>query len=296
MQLRNEDGIDITDCHLLGWLFYFCNSANPRLEKTADGTWVSYPHLAEEMPLLGLGSTGIGNRLLQLQKLGYISVTTNKGKRKTYVKMLLKTEHLFMEIPNHRRGLAEIPNHDGGLAENTHQGSPNHDGGPISNTNSTTIKINKKAAHAAQPKQLSLTGSSRSDNIQHSPTNQVPPVVSKSTTKQELLSLVEELHKTIKGPITRPLEKPELRVESLRKRLKRYTRTELLLAAKNLSHDAWFSGEGKKHQTVDFLLQGNRNQASGDNILRFIEINDEPTNNKATFYDQVRARYAAKPA
>jgi hypothetical protein len=158
------------------------------------------------------------------------------------------------------------------------------------NTNKTNKKIYKKRdANASEQPSLSLLDSSRSDNQSSHDTDKRRRVVNKSTNRQELLSLVEELHKTIKGPDVRPLEKPELRVESLRKRLKTYTWTELLLAAKNLAHDAWFSGEGKKHQTIDFLLQNNRNQASGDNILRFIEI--EPDQNTTSWSNAIDRRY-----
>ncbi len=164
------------------------------------------------------------------------------------------------------------------------------------NTNKTNKKIYKKSnANALDQNQLSLTGSSRSDNQSAHDTDKRRPVVSKSTDKQYLLQLIAELHKTVKGPLARPLEKPELRVESLRKRLKSYTQSEILIAAKNLAQDAWFSGEGKKHQTVDFLLQGNPKQSSNDNILRFLEIDDQPTNSKDAFYDQIQARYAARP-
>lgn len=91
--------VDLIDCHLLQWLFYFCNSKSEALERTQQGVWVSYDHLVAELPLLGLQRRAIGTRLAELCVKKYITLHTNRGKRKTYVKLLSKVEQLFGDTP-----------------------------------------------------------------------------------------------------------------------------------------------------------------------------------------------------
>lgn len=98
--------VDITDCHLLGWLFHFCNSKSEKLERNQHGTWVNYEFLAADMPLLGLERNSVGRRLRELQEKGYLKLYTNKGIRKTYIDLTEKVERLFGDEPTHQNHLA----------------------------------------------------------------------------------------------------------------------------------------------------------------------------------------------
>lgn len=94
--------IDMTDCHLLGWLFTFCNSKSSKLERNKYGTWVNYEFLSADMPLLGLQRDAVGRRMRQLQDKGYLKLWTDKGMRRTYVDLTEKVERLFGDEPTNQ--------------------------------------------------------------------------------------------------------------------------------------------------------------------------------------------------
>jgi DNA-binding MarR family transcriptional regulator len=142
--------IDLIDCHLLQWLFYFCNSKHQALERSKNGTWVSYEFLAAEMPLLGIKQTAVGERMRQLRDKGYITLETNKGVRKTYVGLTEKIERLFGDEPNHANGLGASqtstmvsPNQRHGLG----QGVSKPSGWSDQSHNNPSHKLSAKTDH-----------------------------------------------------------------------------------------------------------------------------------------------------
>lgn len=91
--------IDLIDCHILQWLYYFCNLPSENIERNDYGTWVSFSHLSNEMPLLNIARAGVSQRVKNLATKNYISTYTNKGTRKVYITLLPKIIRLFGDEP-----------------------------------------------------------------------------------------------------------------------------------------------------------------------------------------------------
>ena len=137
--------IDLTDCHLLQWLFYFCNSRSKRIERdAAGGTWVSYTHLAADMPLLRLTPSAIGARIKKLTQKGYLTTTYNRGLRKTYITLTEKIERLFGDEPLHAGGVEN-------QSHSTQVEWPLHAGGVENVVDSTEVSPLKKPLHPNRP-------------------------------------------------------------------------------------------------------------------------------------------------
>lgn len=95
--------LNIIDCALLDYLYFFCNSSNIKIEKqritNKEGkkwTWVDYGKIIEDMPLLGIKTTqSLTPHIKNLEKNGFIETIIWQGKRK-YIRLLQKTEDIYV--------------------------------------------------------------------------------------------------------------------------------------------------------------------------------------------------------
>lgn len=97
-----DSGLGIKDCAIIDYLIYYCNSANPNVEKFREEgyTWVDYSKLIIDMPLLEIKSTqSITPRMKKIEKEGYILTkhVVRGGKKRLLVKLPQKIDSLLVE-------------------------------------------------------------------------------------------------------------------------------------------------------------------------------------------------------
>lgn len=95
-----DTSLDLSECAILDWLIYFCNSKNQKIESRRKNgyTQIDYNLLLEELPLLRVKSKGsLTTKIANLEKEGFIEVnrTTHQS---NYVKLTERVDELFSKL------------------------------------------------------------------------------------------------------------------------------------------------------------------------------------------------------
>lgn len=94
---KNKD-ITIQDSAIIDWLFTICGSDSDKVSRSrVDGwTWVSLPHLIDDMPLLRIKTNSGASKLIKrIKTLGYVDTKKDTKERKLYVKPTMKLRDLY---------------------------------------------------------------------------------------------------------------------------------------------------------------------------------------------------------
>ena len=102
--LSDYPKIDIKDAAILDYLYFYCNSQNPKIiknrvcEEHLCWTWVDYSSLIQDMPLLRIRSRGVlTKRIKTLKEAGFIK-TKMLNNQKLYFRTTNKIDELFIKM------------------------------------------------------------------------------------------------------------------------------------------------------------------------------------------------------
>lgn len=96
----SETSLDLSECAILDWLIYFCNSKNHKIESRRKNgyTQIDYALLLEELPLLRIKSKGsLTTKIANLEKEGFIEVN-RATHQSNYVKLTERVDELFSKL------------------------------------------------------------------------------------------------------------------------------------------------------------------------------------------------------
>lgn len=97
-KLSENDKITIQDASVIDWLFNMFGSDSDRINKERkDGwTWISLPHLMEDMPLLRIESNSGASKLIKrIKDFGYIETKTDRKESRLYARATNKLRELY---------------------------------------------------------------------------------------------------------------------------------------------------------------------------------------------------------
>jgi len=99
----SETKLDLIECAILDYLYFYCNSTNEKIEKQrvrderGTLTWINYQTLLKDMPLLKIKSSGaLTPRIKKIEKEGFIT-TYRERNQKLFIKMNDKMDKLFIK-------------------------------------------------------------------------------------------------------------------------------------------------------------------------------------------------------
>jgi len=101
-KLSENEEISIQEGAVIDWLYTMFGSSSEKIaKKRSDGwTWISLPHLIEEMPLLRIKTNSGASKLLnKIKKMGFIDTKNDKKERKLYAKATPKMRELYFSNP-----------------------------------------------------------------------------------------------------------------------------------------------------------------------------------------------------
>ena len=106
----SETKLDLSECAILDWLIYFCNSKNQKIDSRRKNgyTQIEYNLLIEELPLLRVKSKGsITAKIANLESEGFIEVNRSTH-QSNYVKLTDKVDELFSKLNSSVQNIEQI--------------------------------------------------------------------------------------------------------------------------------------------------------------------------------------------
>jgi len=96
----SKTNLDLSECAILDWLIYFCNSKNQKIESRRKNgyTQIDYTLLLEELSLLRIKSKdSLTTKIANLEKEGFIEVN-RATHQSNYVKLTERVDELFSKL------------------------------------------------------------------------------------------------------------------------------------------------------------------------------------------------------
>ena len=117
----SKTNLNLIDCAILDYLYYYCNSKNEKIEahRKEGFTWINYKTLIDEMPLLRIKTRqSITPHIKKIAQEKFIEgkLIRTKGKRSTtklFVKLTVKIDKLFVKLTDDSQEAVRetLPNH-----------------------------------------------------------------------------------------------------------------------------------------------------------------------------------------
>lgn len=101
----SKTSLDIIDCSILNYIYFYCSSPNKKIEKQRKReengdcwTWIDFGTLLNDMPLLRIKSKGaLTPRIKKIENEGYIT-TRRDSNQKLFIKLNEKIDELFTDM------------------------------------------------------------------------------------------------------------------------------------------------------------------------------------------------------
>lgn len=145
-KLANYD-LTFQEAATIDWLYGMFGSDNEKINNKRVGgfTWISLPHLIEDMPMIRIKSNSGASKLIKKVKdLGFIETHNNKKERKMYAKPTQKMKDLYFGAIS-KRTQPQVPEETAQVQTDTNQYTNN-------NTQEDTIIENKITLNPKQGK------------------------------------------------------------------------------------------------------------------------------------------------
>ena len=142
------DKTDIIDWAIVDYIFGWQN--NPKATKIGALSWISYKHLIDEMPLLGLKTKqAVSARIAKLKLLGLISVEYDKDKR-LYAGLSEAAHNASVFRADRQRNAGGVHENGQGVHENGQGGV--HENGHTAVNQRSKETVNQEQIDTHQPK------------------------------------------------------------------------------------------------------------------------------------------------